>query len=111
MKDNQKVCLGSYTSGAKRIFMRQGKSGRELVAYIEKLCYQSLPSANIQTLRIRNADSDPYFSDDKVEYVSLNESIEIGVLAALSNQPKPNPKNSKKPVKRILYHRIKEENN
>ena len=111
MGDNRKVCLGPYTPGARHVFMRQGKPGRESVADAEKLRYPSLPSANVQTLRIGDADPDPYSSDDEVEYVSLAEPIETGVLAARSNQPKPNPGPSKEPVKRILRRRIEKENN
>ena len=90
--------------------MRQGKSGRESVADAEKLRYPSLPPANVQTLRIGDADPDPYSSDDEVEYVSLDEPIETGVLAARSNQPKPPQGPSKEPVKRILRRRIEKEN-
>ncbi len=49
-------------------------------------------------------------SDDKVEYISLDEAIKTGVLAARSNQPKPPQGPSKEPVKRILRHRIEKEN-
>ena len=108
--DNRKVCLGPYTPGARHVFMRQGKSGRESVADAEKLRYPSLPPANVQTLRIGDADPDPYSSDDEVEYVSLDEPIETGVLAARSNQPKPPQGPSKEPVKRILRRRIEKEN-
>ena len=50
--DNRKVCLGPYTPGARHVFIRQNKSGRKSVADAEKLCYLSLPPANVQTLRI-----------------------------------------------------------
>ena len=83
--DNRKVCLGPYTPGARHVFMRQGKSGRESVADAEKLRYPSLSPANVQTLRIRDVDLDPYSSDNEVEYVSLDEPIETGALAARSN--------------------------
>ena len=62
--------------------MRQRKSGWESVADAEKLRYPFLPPANVQTLRIGESDPDPYTSNDKVEYVSLDESIKTGVLAA-----------------------------
>lgn len=77
--DNRKVCLGPYTLGARHVFMRQGKPGRESVADAEKLRYPSLPLTNVQTLRIRDADPDPYSSYEKVRYVSLDEPIETGV--------------------------------
>ena len=108
--DNRKVCLGPYTPGARHVFMRQGKSGRESVADAEKLRYPFLPPANVQTLRIGESDLDPFTSDDKVEYVSLDEPIETGVLAARSNQPKPPQGLFKEPVKRILRRRIEKKN-
>ena len=111
MGDNRKVCLGPYTPGARHVFMRQGKPGQESVADAEKLRYPSLPPANVQTLRIGDADPDPYSSDDEVQYVSLDEPMETGVLAARSNQPKPTQEPSKEPVKRILRRRIEKENN
>ncbi len=109
--DNQKVCLGLYTPEAQHAFMRRGKSGRESVANAEKLRYSSLPPANLQTLRIGEADPDPYSSDEEIQYVSLDEAIETGVLAAQSNQPKPPQGLSKEPVKWILYRRDEKENN
>lgn len=39
-------------------FMRQEKPGQESVADAEKLRYPSLPPANVQTLRIGEADPD-----------------------------------------------------
>ena len=108
--DNRKVCLGPYTPGARYVFMRQEKPGRESVADAEKLRYPSLPPANVQTLRIGEADSDPYSSDEEAEYISLDEPIETGVLAARSNQSKPTQGPSKEPVKRILRRRIEKEN-
>lgn len=91
--------------------MRQGKLGQKSVADVKKLCYPSLLPANIQTLKIRELDPDFYLLDDKVKYISLDEPIEIGVLAAQSNQPKPPQSLSKEPVKRILYRGIEKENN
>ena len=82
--------------------MRQEKLGREFVADVEKLRYPSLPPANVQTLRIGESESNPYLSDNKVEYVSLDKPLETGVLATRSNQPKPQQSLSKEPVKRIL---------
>ncbi len=91
--------------------MRQRKSGRESVADAEKLRYPSLPPANVQTLRIREADPDPYSSDEEIQYISLDKPIKTGVLAARRNQPKPPQGSSKEPVKRILRRRIEKENN
>lgn len=90
--------------------MRQEKSGQESVTDTRKLCYPSLSSANIQTLRIGNTDPDLYSSDEEVLYVFLDEPMKTGVLAARSNQPKPTLGPSKEPVKRILRHRIEKEN-
>ncbi len=107
--DNQKVCLRPYILGARHFFMRQRKSGWKSIVDAKKLCYPSLPPANVQTLRIRELNSDPYLLDDKVKYVSLDELIEIGVLTARSNQPKPPQGPSKEPFKRILRRRIEKE--
>lgn len=91
--------------------MRQGKSGWEPVADAEKLCYPFLPFANVQTLRIENVDPDPYSSDEKAQYVCLDESIGTKVLAAQSNQPKPTQGPSKESIKQILRYCIEKENN
>lgn len=76
----------------------------------EKLRYFALPSANIQTLRIRKMDSDPYFIDEKAEYISLDKPIEIKVLATCANRFKPTRRPFKEPVKRMLYWCIKKQN-
>ena len=91
--------------------MRQEKPGRESVAKAEKLRYPSLPPANVQTLRIGEVDLDPYSSDEKTEYISLDEPIKTGVLAARTNQSKANQRRSKEPVKQILHQQIEKENN
>ncbi|MCJ1348353.1 hypothetical protein MMC31_006584 [Peltigera leucophlebia] len=90
LSDDRKVCLGAYTPGARPVFMRRERPGRESVADAEKLQYPSLPPANVQTLRVGEANPDPYSSDEETEYVSLDEPIELGVLAARSNQSKAN---------------------
>lgn len=86
MGDSQKVCLRTYTLEARHIFMRQGKSGRELVADAKKFYYLSLPSTNIQNLRIGDVDPDSYLLDNEVQYLFLDKLMEIGVLAIWSNQ-------------------------
>ena len=91
--------------------MRQGKSGQESVADAEKLCYLSLPPANVQTLMIGKAAPDLYSSDKEIQNVSLDELIKTGVLAARSNQPKTPQGLFKEPVKRILRRQIEKENN
>ena len=111
LDDNRKVCLWPYTPRAWNVFMRQKKSGRESVVDAEKLRYLSFPPANVQTLRIGEADPDPYSSDEEIQYVSPDEPIETRVLAARGNQPNPPQGPSKEPVKRILHCRIEKENN
>lgn len=64
--DNQKVYLGTYTPEARHICMSQGKPSRESVTDTEKLRYLSLHFANVQTLRISDADPDSYSSDEEV---------------------------------------------
>ncbi|MCJ1347605.1 hypothetical protein MMC31_005833, partial [Peltigera leucophlebia] len=91
--DEDGVCLGAYSPGARPVCMRREKPGRESVADAEKLRYPPLPPANVQTLRIGEVDPDPYSSDEETEYISLDEPVETG------------------PVKRILRRRIEKENN
>ena len=91
--------------------MRQKKPGRELIANAKKLCYRSFLSANVQTLKIEEADLDPYSSDEEAKYISLNKLMKIKVLAACSNQSKSTKKLSKELVKQILRCHIKKENN
>lgn len=74
--------LGPYIPEAWHVFMRQEKSGQEFIADTKKLCYFSLPFTNIQTLKIGETHSDPYFLDHKVEYIFLDNPTEVGVLAA-----------------------------
>lgn len=82
MGDNQKICLRPYIPEARYVFIKQGKSGRKSIINTNKLHHLSLPLTNVQTLRIRELDTNPYLSDDKIEYISLNKPIKIGVLAA-----------------------------
>ena len=66
--------------------MRREKSGCKSVANAEKLQYPSLPPANIQTFRIRELEFDFYFSDKKIEYISLDIPIDgIKVLVTCTN--------------------------
>ena len=111
LNEDKKVCLGTYLPGIRPVFMRREKPGRDCVADSEKLRYPPLPPANVQTLRIGEADPDPYSSDEETEYISLDEPIETGVLAARANQSKSNQGPSKEPVKQILRRRIEKENN
>lgn len=67
--------------------------------------------SNIQTLRIREADSDPYSLNKKTEYTFFDKSIKTRVLAAHTNQSKANQEPSKKMVKKILCRQIEKKNN
>lgn len=109
--DDRKVCVGPYTPGARPVFMRQEKPGRESVADAKKLRYPVLPSAEIHTLRIGELQPDPYSSDDEDEYVSLDAPLDFTVSAARSNQNEGNEAPAKEPIKRILRKRIQRENN
>lgn len=86
--------------------MRREEPGRESVADVEKLRYPSLPLANVQTLRIGKTNPDPCPSKEEIEYISLDEPIEAGVLAACANRSKPTERPSKKPAKQLLRRRI-----
>lgn len=60
--------------------MRQGKLEQKSIVDAEKLCYLFLPSINVRTLRINDADLDPYLSDDEIQYIFLDEPIQTKVL-------------------------------
>ena len=51
----------------------------------------------------------PYSSDEKAEYIFIDESIEIKVLIACANPSKLTAGPSKEPVKQILQQYIKKE--
>ena len=54
-------------------------------------------------LRIGELEPDPYFSDEKIEYVSLDKPIDrIKVFATCTNESQLAKKSSKKPIKQIL---------
>lgn len=91
--------------------MSQRKSKREFVANAEKQWYLSLSPVNIQTWRIQETNVDSYSLEKKVHHVSLDKLIEAWVSFAQSNQPKLWQDPSKEPVKRILCHHFKKENN
>ena len=105
-----KVCLAAYKPGVRLVYMRREKPRRMLVTDAEKLWYLFLPLTSVQTLRIGELEPDPYSSDEEVEYVSLDTSIDgIGVLAAYTNQSQFTKELSKEPVKRILRRHIEKE--
>ena len=109
--DDRKVCIGPYTPGARPVFMRREKPGRESVADAEKLRYPILPSAEVHTLRIGDLQPDPYSSDDEDEYVSLDAPLDVTVSAARSSQNKGSDASAKEPIKRVLRKRIQKEDN
>lgn len=85
LNEDKKGCLGTYLPGIRPVFIRREKSGRDCVADADKLQYPSIPPANLQTIRIGEANQDPYLSDEEAEYISLDEPIETGVLAGRTN--------------------------
>lgn len=111
MGNNRKVCQGLYTVGARNVFRRPRKLRWKSVADVKKLCSFFLPFINVQTLRIGDADSYPYFSNKEIQYVFLDKLIKTRVLAAQNNQPMPISRPSKKPVKKLLHCCIKKEYN
>lgn len=76
---------------------------------MEKLCYLSLPPANMQILRIGKLEPDLCFMDKESKYISLNKPIGIEVLAAYSDKQKPTVGPSKELVKWILHWHIQKE--
>lgn len=93
-----------YLLQVRLVYIRQEKLGRESVANGKKLQYPSLLLASIQTLRIEKLDPDFYFSDEEIEYISLDTLIDkTKVLTACINQAKPVKKAAKKLVKQILH--------
>ncbi len=63
----------------------------------------------MQTLRIGELEPDGCSTDEKSEYISLDEPIRTEVLAAHSDEPRPTAEPSKESVKRILRRRIQKE--
>lgn len=68
--------------------MKEGIPNRDLETDIEMLHYLLFSSTNVQTLKIVNADLDPYSPDDKFKYVFFDETIKTKLLVAQSNQSK-----------------------
>lgn len=101
------MCLRSYLPRVRPVYIRQKKPDRESIANAKKLQYPFLSPANIQTLRIKKLNSDLYFSDQEVKYISLDIFIDrIGVLAICINQGKLAKELGKKLVKQIFCWRI-----
>lgn len=65
--------------------MQQKKLEKDCVANLEKLRYSILLLANIQMLKIRKGDPDPYFLDKKSNYMFLNDSIKTKILIVYAN--------------------------
>ena len=59
------------------------------MADIEKLHYDFLPLANVQTIMIRKLESDLYFIDKKDKYIPLDNSIKTKIRVAWNNKQKP----------------------
>lgn len=57
----------------------------------------------MQMLGMKELELDLYFIDKKNEYILLGNSIQIGVLAACSNEPKSSQGSSKEYIKQLLY--------
>lgn len=68
--------------------MRWEKPGQDSLVNVEKLRYSFLLPANVQMLKIGEADSDLYSSDEEIKYIFLDEYIKTGVLAACIDQSK-----------------------
>ena len=65
----------------------------------------------MQTLIIRELESNLYFSNKKLEYIFFNKTNDkIRVLAAYTNVFQSAKKSFKEPVKQILHQRIEKKN-
>ena len=62
-------------------------------------------------LKIGKANPNPYLSNKETEYISTDNPIETGVLAAHINQFKANQRPSKELIKWIFYWQIEKKNN
>lgn len=88
LNKDKKVYLGTYLPDIQLIYIWQEKSKRDCVADAKKLHYFSLFLVNVQILKIRELELDPCFTDEKSEYISLDELIGIEVLATCSDELK-----------------------
>lgn len=101
LENKSKICLGAYKPEIWSVYIKQKKLGRKSVANVKKLWYLSLPLANVQLLRIRELESDPYFSNKEIKYVFLNAFMDkIRVLTTQTNQ------SSAKQLAKIFVKRI-----
>ena len=71
LEDENEVYFRTYKSEVRLVYMRQNKSRRKSVADAKKLQYLSLLHANVQTLKIRELKPNPYFSNEKIEFIFL----------------------------------------
>lgn len=85
LNEEKKIYLGTYLPAIRLVFMWQKKPERDCIADMEKLYYSILLPANIQTLKIREIDPNPYFSNKKVRYNFLDKPIEAKILGAFVN--------------------------
>lgn len=56
---------------------------------IEKLHYFFLPPVNMQTIMIRELESDLYFIDKKDKYIPLDNFIKTKIRVAWNDKQKP----------------------
>lgn len=106
----KRQCVWAFYTWVSPVFMIHKKPRQESVANGEKLHYLPLFFAYIQIIRIADADLYPYLSNEKVQYVFLDNPIKTWVLAAQKNKLKSALGRLRKLVKQILHRRIKKEN-
>lgn len=103
LKDDKKVYVGPYNPGARPVNMRQEKSSQEFIADAKKLRYLILPTLEVRTLKIEKLLPNPYFTNEKDDYISLDTLLDISVSAACSSQNKGNSSLAKKLIRKILH--------
>ncbi len=93
--------------------MRCEKPGRDAVVDLEKLCYPTLPLADVSTITIGEQPDYPYSSDEEDDQILVDHPIgtpRYAIVAAARAEQSRNPDLvSKEPVRRILRRRIKKE--
>lgn len=93
-------------------FYETRKTRSRVCGQCRKIAIFFFTSCQCSDIKDRRNQSRPLFltSNEETEYISLDEPIETGVLAAYANRSKPTEGPSKEPVKQILGRRIKKEN-
>ena len=80
------MCLRAYKPEIKPVYMKREKPDCKSINNAKKLQYPFLLLTNILMLRIGELKSNLYFSDKKIEYISLDTSINgIEALVAYTN--------------------------